>query len=847
MANLKRQMFQKALGIHTSLKSIPYYTRGYNGLKDVLFNARNASGVRDATTFCTHYEDSALVPDLIVYEAFHASSMACGPAAIYEAAQADPRFANHRHVWVIDDPDAVPPGLAARKNTTVVARHDRDYPRLLATAGTLVNNSTFPYWYTRREGQVYVNTWHGTPLKTMFRDENAAQARFANSQRNFLQASHIIMSSDYATRYLLGSAGIAPLVATKTYQIGTPRLDRTLRARASWTRTDGARHILFAPTWKGVIGQAESQIGEINAMIKALRDLPGDPITLHVKAHNFNTDDLGDMTRHSADGLTVKAVPGTRDINDVMAEMDVVITDYSSLMIDALAADIPVLLFVPDLLIYGATRGLYLDLETLPLTLCHDAGQLRAALDDPKPPHAFEQADVARATYYPDDDGQAAARALDVMLGADGAPAPLAQTSKPVIAMMAGAWKRNGITSSAMNLLSNIDTDTYDVVVLTDGPRLEDGAWPQINSCPPEIMFVHRMGHEGFTRKETRAKSIFYADNTFDTTENETLMQQAMRREARRMIGGMALHTAIEFSGYRRLWCWIIAMSNAAQTIVYQHNDIHAEMKARFPNLAGVMATYPYYDKIVAVSEETRALNFKKLNSYYPETKSTALRNSLNVSAIHAAATMGPDHITIDGIDCTPLSVDPAESDDVISLRTMPPIDPSATNFITMGRFSGEKNHAMLLRAFARLIKTQPKTHLYILGEGPLLDQTRALRDAMGLQGHVTLPGFSSRALQLMRQCDCFVLPSVYEGQPMVILEALTLNKPVIVTDIAGSRSALAGGYGHIVEGKISDASFATAMEAFCKGMLSFKSFDADAYNKDVVADFHALIAGPSS
>lgn len=49
----------------------------------------------------------------------------------------------------------------------------------------------------------------------------------------------------------------------------------------------------------------------------------------------------------------------------------------------------------------------------------------------------------------------------------------------------------------------------------------------------------------------------------------------------------------------------------------------------------------------------------------------------------------------------------------------------------------------------------------------------------------------------------------------MVIPEALTLGKPVIVTDIAGSRSALKGGYGHIVQSPVSVTSFTEAMEAF--------------------------------
>lgn len=77
----------------------------------------------------------------------------------------------------------------------------------------------------------------------------------------------------------------------------------------------------------------------------------------------------------------------------------------------------------------------------------------------------------------------------------------------------------------------------------------------------------------------------------------------------------------------------------------------------------------------------------------------------------------------------------------------------------------------------------------------------------------------------------------------MVILEALTLGKPVIVTNIAGSPSALKGGYNHIVQGPVSAKSLTKAMEAFCNGALAFKPFDAEAYNTRAIADFHAMFA----
>lgn len=840
----KKRLFKMAFDIHNTLKRIPFYPQVYDQSKMLLLWAvtgrRASTATWHATNFCRHYENSALNPAMIVYESFHGSSLACGPAAIYEAARMDPRFAGFKHVLIIDDLDAVSPEIAKRADTRVVDREHRDYSELLATAKYLLNNATFPAWYVRREGQIYVNTWHGTPLKTMFRDEKGAPARFANSQRNFLQASHIILSSDFATQHLLGSAGIASLCATKTWQIGTPRLDRTLAARRAWQPTHAERNILFAPTWKGVIGNANSQHDEITTLISVLQKADGDPIVLHVKAHNFNSEDISDITQLSGTQVTVITVDPQLDINDVMAQMDVVISDYSSLLFDALAADIPVLLFVPDLAVYRRTRGLYCELDTLPLAVCHDGPQLLAALKVARPASAHESATAARETYYPDEDGLATKRVLDVMLDAQGAPKPITQTRKPVIAMMMGAWWRNGITSSALNLLSNIDTDTYDVVVLTDGKNLKEEAWPQIAEAPPQVMFVHRVGPEDYAPPERHVKSIFYHTNALKARDR-VLMQRAMRREARRIIGDVRLHAAIEFSGYRRLWVWIMSMMNADQKIIFQHNDLYSEMTTRFPDLMGVFQTYQHYDQIVSVSEETRALNFANLGEFYRASKSLAVPNTLNLPAIAQSAVDELSTITTDGHTYTVIE-SPSSGNDALYFKAMSQIDPSKTNFMTIGRASGEKNQIMLLHAFKQLLDTQPQSHLYILGAGPLLDEVHDLRDALGLKDHVTMPGFATTAMQLLCHCDCFVLPSLYEGQPMVILEALTLGKPVIVTDIAGSRSALKGGYGHIVQGPVSAQSFTKAMEAFCEGTLTFKPFDAVRYNNQAIASFHKML-----
>ncbi|SHF80159.1 CDP-glycerol glycerophosphotransferase, TagB/SpsB family [Loktanella atrilutea] len=804
--------------LHLRLRRFDRYRSSYERAKSRVMQLLNRN-TRAERLFCTHYIDTPLDPSVILYESFHAASVACSPAAICEAARRDPRCAGFTHVWVVDVPAAVPAHLRGQADVRIIPRASDDYPRLLASAKYLVNNSTFPPWYLRRDGQIYLNTWHGIPLKTMFRDEKGAPARYANSQRNFLQASHIVLAGDYATDHLLGPAGIAPLGRRKTYHIGTPRIDRTLALRAAWTADPAHRHILFAPTWKGVVGEPETQIPEIAAVIAALSHDGETLVTLHVKAHNFNRDDLSALPTGTG-GITTRPVPPDADINAVMADMDVIVTDYSSLLFDALAADIPTVLFVPDLETYRATRGLYIALDTLPATLCLTPEELRRACAAPRAPSAFP-ADIvaaARAAYVAQEDGRASTRALDLILRAGGhdadpLPAPVSASDKPVLAFMMGGFLRNGITTSALNLLSHIDTDRHDVMVLTDGAALHPDAWDLMDQVPDPIMVVHRTGREGYTAAERAAKWAFYDKNRLQDPTQIALMERAMTREARRIIGPVALEAAIEFSGYRRMWAWIMAMADARRHIIYQHNDMVSERDLRFPLLEGVFFTYRYFDRIVAVSDETRDLNTANLSAYYATATPVTVRNMINLARIAEGR----------------------------SAALPEPISPDTINFITIGRCSAEKNHAMLLDAFAIVYARHPHTRLTILGEGPLLEETRTRRDELGLAAVVQMPGFSDRALAWLDRSDCFVLPSRYEGQPMVILEALALGKPVIVTDIPGSRGALRGGYGFIAGGKDALA-FSEAMMDFVAGRIRFKSFDPVAYNTAALAEFDALL-----
>jgi glycosyltransferase involved in cell wall biosynthesis len=102
--------------------------------------------------------------------------------------------------------------------------------------------------------------------------------------------------------------------------------------------------------------------------------------------------------------------------------------------------------------------------------------------------------------------------------------------------------------------------------------------------------------------------------------------------------------------------------------------------------------------------------------------------------------------------------------------------------FLSMGRLTPQKDHAMLLRAFAR-VRAQRSVRLMILGEGPLRGELERLVTDLGIESSVALPGYVDEPFSYIRRSAAFVLSSRFEGFGNVLVEALACGTPVVSTD----------------------------------------------------------------
>lgn len=110
------------------------------------------------------------------------------------------------------------------------------------------------------------------------------------------------------------------------------------------------------------------------------------------------------------------------------------------------------------------------------------------------------------------------------------------------------------------------------------------------------------------------------------------------------------------------------------------------------------------------------------------------------------------------------------------------------------GRFQAQKNIPLLFQEVAQLPSGSYELHL--VGDGPLNAHLRALANDLGIAAAITWHGWLSRSAlrEVYRSADCLVNPSLYEGMPNVVLEAMACGKPIVASRVAGNDAVVQEG-----------------------------------------------------
>lgn len=777
------------------------------------------------TSYVEYRECLPVRDDVIVYESFNGNSLTCSPLALFRALLDHPDYRDHLHVWVLNDPERIPEDLRHRRNVVFVSKGSDGYLRHIATAKYLVNNSGFPPYFVRRPEQKYLATWHGTPLKTLGKEQKYKFYDHKRTQRNYLQATHIITPNPHTTRITLDSYDIRPLYTGLFAETGYPRIDLTVNAseeRKRWLRERlglaGDRPVvLYAPTWRGTLDEVEFDSVRLESDLEAL-SRQGCQILF--RGHSLLERVIKD------EHLRCEVVPADIDTNELLAVVDVLITDYSSVFFDFMATGRPILYYIYDVEEYERERGLYFSMEEMPGFKCRNIDELCDALGRAIRDGTPDEAGYAKAQgeYNCHDDGRATERVIGFFFNDDRSLAREYRTSeRPAVIMAGGSFTPNGITTSFVNLVNNMDRGMIDVVVAfsPNTVELSQDNIDQFRKLPDDIFAVPRYGNMPMTLEERWLKKLQDAGEKLNETAL-AIMRRAYSREFVRIFGFKQYHAAVSFAGYDAFWTAILFANDLPlRRVVYLHNDMYSEYTARFPELERMFQLYGMADRLISVSERTNELNRTNLSERYaldPERFDFCdnLSNPEEIIARSGAMLDQPEDESL--------------------------FDDRGPVFINMARLSVEKDHEKLIRAFARIVGDRPSAKLLILGSGPLEHHLLKVVADLGMEGRVHLLGYRANPYPYLRRADCFVLSSNHEGQPMTLLEALVLDKPIVATDIVGNRSVLHDRPGLLVPNSVEG--LVAGMRAFMGGDVPTGGFDWRAYQQDAIDMFNRRVLG---
>jgi CDP-glycerol glycerophosphotransferase len=332
------------------------------------------------------------------------------------------RDSSVRCVWISrDDQFRVPDG------GDIVTQASREHYEVAARARFLVSSTLQPAWYRKPAGQLYLQTWHGTPVKQTGLDLEHPQ--FSNGlsyhervRGDAAQWDALLSAGAFSTSVFRKAFGFDGEILESGYPRNDALRDPQADQQAASIRRQlglpaGQRTVLYAPTWRDDAttragGYGFPQHLDLGSVARAL----GPDYRMLVSAHPM----LAEPMVIGAGDTAVTDVSRYPDVADLLLIADVLITDYSSLMFDFALTGRPMLFFTYDLdRVRDKLRGFCFDFEAeAPGPLLRTSDEVIDAarhLDDVT--RRFRPAYQALAARFSGrDDGQAASRTVDWLL-----------------------------------------------------------------------------------------------------------------------------------------------------------------------------------------------------------------------------------------------------------------------------------------------------------------------------------------------------------------------------------------------------------------------------------------------
>lgn len=701
------------------------------------------------------------------------------------------------------------------------------YMKVLASAKYLFNDNTFLPFFLKKEGQVYLNTWHGTPLKTLGKGIKNAMHGIGNTQKNFIAADYLLYPNTYTMEHMIEDYMLENVATGEAILAGYPRNTAFFDKNRGQQIIDelglqGKRVYAYMPTWRGSVGNIDQKANVyFQYYLYELDKMLNDDEIVFLNLHPIAKKDVDFNTfKH------IQNFPAEYETYDFLNCAECLITDYSSVFYDFAVTGKKIILFTFDEEEYFADRGVYKPLSALPFT---KVKTLEALLDEMHSPKNYD--DKAFLEEYCTFDCPDATKALldFAILGKKSnlvKEVPIAKNGKKNILMYLGSLDKNGVTTSGINLLKNLDTTEYNYFISFPAERGKNNL-DTIANLPEGVNYIPVQGvfNLGYFKKQMWLR---FNRRKFPFAPMMAALKDEWSLEINRIYGGAHFDTAIQFNGYENKM--ILLFSNfPCNKAIYVHSDMNKEIEVRGNQRREVLNyAYKKYDHVALVTEDI----WKPMTKFAKNTDNFKVTH--NVINYEDILKRGEEKVEFqEGVT---VSNKPLE--EIVEI-----LNGDAKKIISVGRFSPEKDHTRMVDVFNKIWEEDHNSYFIIIGGNQydgLYDTLEEYVRTLPCAEHIILILSMNNPMPIVKACDGFILASHYEGFGLVLAEADILGLPVVSTDIVGPRTFMQKNNGTLVEN--SHKGVEEGFRLLLEGKVPKLTIDYKQYNENAIAEFKKLI-----
>lgn len=272
-------------------------------------------------------------------------------------------------------------------NFELVDTASLQFPKLLATCKYVTTNSRVPTFFNKRKNQIFINTWHGTPLKTLGAGMRSGVRDIGRNQNQFLMSDYFLHPNAFTKEKISEDFCMDELFSGQHVLQGYPRNDpffyseERKRIIKNKLNLNGKKIFVYMPTWRGETINSintETYKQELTILLEILDNALPDDTVLIVKLHqSLNITSISNSYKN------IIPYPELFDIYEILSVSDLLITDYSSIMFDYLYSEKPIILFIYDYKQYNEERGFYIDAKETPFSKAYTTEELISLLKSP--------------------------------------------------------------------------------------------------------------------------------------------------------------------------------------------------------------------------------------------------------------------------------------------------------------------------------------------------------------------------------------------------------------------------------------------------------------------------------